>query len=269
MKRILSLILVFLCLLTGFSAFGDVVFAPESDFYDGHRDECIEIERNFYSNGKRGYISLHSAPESSVCGYLTNAVKLRIFCTYKDWGMISRVDGNLQREGEWVRMSELYLIYDELSFREEFADRITAGEPLTLPESISAFYVYTYPGSKDPHLFTMGAPELQSTARFTDSEGRIWGRVTYYMGIRNQWICFSDPASIIPPFGGDPNLSLIESKDPPPEEPPLDEIPEESPLITPEAVPKHLPINLIALCLVAGAVIAAVVLIAICYKKEK
>ena len=268
MKRIFSLTLAILLFLAGFSAFGDVVFAPPSDFYETHRKECATVERNYYANGKEGYINLHEEPKGAVCGYLTNATKVHIFCTYEEWGMISYVDGTPQQKEKWVSMKDLYLIYDEQSFREEHADQITNGEPLTLSEDLPYFYVYTYPGAENPSSISYISPEMQATARYTDPEGRIWGRIAYFQGIRNEWICFSDPTALIEPFGGDPDLSQIEGAEEKTDEP----FSEESPLVEPEEVPEKLPVNpllYLAVALVAVAVIAAVLLLLFCYKKER
>ncbi len=209
MKRILSLVIATLFLLQGFAAFGDVVWAPESDFYESHKTACSHVGGDYYSNGEKGYIALYKKPDGTLVDYLRNAQKLHIFCTYEDWGMVSVINGTSQLTGKWVKMSDLYRIYDDSSFCEEFADEITQ-EILSLPAETEKIFIYQYPGAKDPDPYTGEITELKATSRYTDAEGRIWGRVDYYRGIRGEWICFSSPDKVIEPFGGDPNMEKFE-----------------------------------------------------------
>lgn len=213
MKRILSLLIAVLLLLNGFSAFGDVVFAPESEFYDQHHTECERIERDYYSNGKEGYIALYKKPNGTVTDYLRNAQKLHIFCTYKDWGMISYMNGTRQVTDKWVKMSELYLIYDDEAFLEEHQNEFYKSvlELKSADLEDKGIHIYKYPGSREHWEYTMREDELiQLTYHYKDSEDRSWGRINYHYGIRGSWICFSEPNQVIDPFGGDPNLEAFE-----------------------------------------------------------
>lgn len=331
MKRILSLFITILLLLNGFAAFGDVVFAPESEFYDQHRKECTNVERDYYSNGKEGYIALYKKPDGAITSYLRNAQKLHIFCTYKDWGMVSYIGGYSQEVENWVKMSDLYLIYDDKAFLEdhqnEFYKSILELKSADLEDKV--IHIYKYPGSREHWEYTMQDDELiQLTYHYKDSEDRSWGRINYHYGIRGSWICFSKPNQLVAPFGIDPNLKTfeeysIEIELPEVEQPkeeqsapeipihddviftpdegldqPLPDIPpdeaEDSDLKKPETDiapdstvddpieteqqvfvpedPPHAPLDplwIVAIALVAAAVIAATVLILVCYKRKE
>lgn len=213
MKRILSLFIAILFLLNGFAAFGDVIFAPESEFYEQHRKECTYVDRDYYANGEKGYIALYKNPESPIVAYHRNAQRLRIVYTYKDWGMVSRIGGYSQEVEKWVKMSDLYLIYDDEAFLEEhqneFYKSVLELKSADLEDKV--IHIYKYPGSREHWEYTMRDDELiQLTYHYKDAEGRSWGRVGYHYGIRSSWICFSDPNKIIEPFGGDPNLKTFE-----------------------------------------------------------
>ena len=320
MKRVLSLIMAILFLLQGFSAFGDVVFAPESEFYDQHRKECTRVERNYYTNGEKGYIALYKKPNGPVVKYLTNAQKLHIFCTYQGWGMISYLNGVEQEIDRWVKMSELYLIYDEKSFQEEHQDEFykTALELKANEMETKKIYVYEYPGAKDPWDYTLRDDEtIMLGSHYIDPEGRSWGRVDYHYGIRGEWICFSNPDKVIEPFGGDPNIEkfqkysanipFLESDEPTNDneiEEPVPDVPDTekddtvvsapesgnidndevyetedtilesttNQVFLPEDPPHRVPMDplvIMAIVLVTAAVITAVVLIIVCYKRKE
>ncbi len=273
MKRIFSFLIATLFLLHGSAVFADVVFAPESEFLENHLRDCVYEDRDYYTNGQKGYIGLYTRPNGILTEYITNAEKLHIVYTYKGWGMVSYINENPQTEEKWAKLEELYVIYDEKSFCEEHEEdfskthfELTAeeGEPKTI-------YVYDYPGAENPRPFTLTGDTLNLTNGYKDPEGRSWGKVFYYQGLRDSWVCVSQPDTIIPAFGGDPDLSLLPAKPIPYEEiPDTPTVPEsdETPFIEPEEPPAQLPMELLAIGLVAAAVLTAGVLIVVCYKKN-
>lgn len=274
MRRILAILLTALFLFSGLTAFADVVYSPpETDFYQEHEGECKTVERNYYTNGTDGYISIRERPHGTIMQYVPNGEKVRIFCSYDEHGMVTYLNGKELEKPGWVLLSELYLIYDERSFTEEHGGEffksvnyLTAEQdaPLTLR-------IYDYPGAPDSWEYQLVNDTLTLTYEYADPEGRRWAKITYYKGIKNSWVCLSDPDAIIPPFGGDPNLPLIESVETP-EPMPDESVSTDSPFIDPVDPPERLPVNpllYLAIGLVILAVAGAVVLIMICYKRKE
>ncbi|MBQ8893764.1 MAG: hypothetical protein IJ043_05070 [Clostridia bacterium] len=265
MKKLFILVL---CLLLAVPAYADVAYEPPiTDFYEKNRALCTNVERLYYTNGQEGYITLQKAPDGLKTRYITNGEKVEVFCTYEDWGMVTFLNGTELDTPGWVPMSELYLIYDGISFEEEYSHRFGSySGTLTLPEGEEGFYVYEYPGAPDPYEYTFKEedPDYGFQESFTDSEGRLWAFIRYYRGLRDKWVCIDDPCSIIQPFGGDPNLALIEAETPSQRE--------ESPVIVPAEEPPAVvfnPMPVVAVALVAAAITAAIVLLAVCYRKKK
>lgn len=272
MKKSAAFLTVVFILLVNLSAYADVAYEPpQTDFYDLHKAECVRIEREYYSNGEKGYIALCKEPEGRPIAYIPNAEVLWVFCTYNDWAMVPRHQGN---EPGWVKMSELYLIYDERSFCEEHEDEFskTYYELSAEADETKKVYIYSYPGAKSPRLYELTNDTLGLGTAYTDPEGRIWGKVFYHYGIRNSWVCYSQPETVVPSFGGDPNLSLLPTKPIPYEEiPDTPNVPEadETPFFEPVEPPARPidPLVFVAIGLVAVAVLTAGVLIIICYKR--
>lgn len=274
MKRILTILLTALFLFAGLTAFADMVYSPpETDFYQEHERECTAVERNYYTNGTAGYISIRERPHGAIMQYVPNGEKVRIFCSYKEHGMITYLNGKQLETPGWVLLSELYLIYDERSFTEEHGgeffksvNHLTARQdaPLT-------FRIYDYPGAPDSWEYQLENDTLTLTYEYADPEGRRWAKITYYKGIKNSWVCLSNPDAIIQPFGGDPHLPLIEAVETPepmPDEFKTPDSPFIDPVDPPDRVPVH-PLLYLAIGLVILAVSGAVVLIVICYKRKQ
>lgn len=290
-----KLIAILLCLLVGFPAAADIAYEPPfSSFYEKVQDDTQRVERDYYTNGQKGYIALRKAPDGSITRYVTNAKKVHVFCFYKDWAMITHLDGQELSTPCWVEQSALYLIYDEQSFREEYAHEIENGSAtLILPEGCEFIYIYAYPGAAEPFDYSYLSEEdpIVCAGRYTDPEGRLWGRISYYRGIRRKWVCLDEPNQIIPPFGGDPNLALIEAaaipeadqpmqeetpdleSELPPDmpDPEVEQTPAISPIIPAEKPPAFVlnPLPWLAVGLVALAIGAAVVLLILCYKRKE
>ncbi len=286
MKRICAFCFTILFLLTGFAAYGDVAYEPpETNFYSYHKQECTKVERYYYTNGTEGYVSLHQAPNNKIMQYITNAQRVKVFCTYEDWGMVTHHNNTELSTPGWVRLSELYLIYDGQSFLEDHrGDFSISDQVLALTEENPGIYIYTYPGAKEPWVFKGNEGELDFFMEYTDQEGRIWGQISYYKGIRNSWVCISDPYTIVKPFGGDPKLAQFEAREVQEEHIPLpdDDAEKESiedtvtqdhlGIYSPEEPPARPPLDPllpIAIGLVILAVAGAVVLIVVCYKKKQ
>ncbi len=201
MKHIRKLlILVTACLfllLPAMPAAADIIVEPNNMFYKLHSDDCTHAPRYYLLNSTEGHVYLYKSPHSSITveGY-PNGTEVYIPYLYTDpddgsvWG--------LYNEQGWFLMSELSLIYDSQSFREEHADALTpyveGSFPLELDETKEIVF-WAYPGGKmsykqaDPHL-TEGIYDT-----YTDEYGNTWGYIGYHYGRRNVWVCLNDPFS--------------------------------------------------------------------------
>ena len=100
----------------------------------------------------------------------------------------------------WAPMDYLELVYDGISFEEEYGDRFAAEEGSVGEEYMGkTIYFWQYPGSDvsidiqlqtDPDGYL---PEYHTT--YLDKDGNLWGRCSYYMGIKGYWIYLNAPTA--------------------------------------------------------------------------
>ena len=212
MKRLFSILLA---LLAAFAlaapAFADIMWEPDNNsFYDRHRNQCEYENRSYYANGKDGFVTLWDAPSGSmVRAQFENGEKLRVYFIYKDsWALIAYWTDGEETSG-WVPMSDLALVYDYISFEEEYADRITAynGEFADYAGDAETVNFYEYPGAEginhswdtsgEWHVLDnlTGKADGHSyiSSIFVDESGRTWGYVNYMYGHLNSWFCLDEP----------------------------------------------------------------------------
>ena len=213
MKRILTCLLVLaaLCALT-VPACADLLWEPrENHFYEQHRNDCKYEGRGYYANGAEGFVTLWDAPKGrTVLAQYENGEKLWVYYIYQDWGLIRRWEDGQELSG-WVPLADLSLVYDHISFAEEYAGQIRDynGEFANYSGDISCINFYEYPGapeikfSHDPEPKYMqnlldnltGAADDRSAIQsvFTDEDGRLWGYVDYLYGHLEAWFCLDEP----------------------------------------------------------------------------
>lgn len=204
MKKRLSLCLLSLLALLSLAvpARADVLIEPENSFYTRHRDECSVHQRSYYANGTDGFVTLWDAPGGTgVAAQYENGETLYVYYLYQDWGCVF-LDGD---SSGWVAMDQLEVIYDYISFQEEYGDRFRDydGEFAGYDGSADGIVFWPYPGAAEPELiWTYGGDILSNlTGRessaiskvFVDEAGLVWGYVGYLYGNRNFWICLDDP----------------------------------------------------------------------------
>ena len=211
MKRFLT---VTLTLTTLFAltapAFADLMWEPDNNsFYNRHRNQCEYENRSYYANGKEGFVTAWDAPDGSlVVDQYGNGEKLWIYYIYENWGLISRWDGGKETSG-WISLSDLSLVYDYISFEEEYADRITpySDEFADYNGDAEVVNFYEYPGapginqsweiSGEWHVLdnltgTADNPSYISSI-FVDENGLTWGFIVYMYGRLNSWFCLDEP----------------------------------------------------------------------------
>ena len=212
----------------------DVILEPPDSFYNKHRDECTYLNRRYYANGKKGYISLKSEPGSDreVAVYANGAI-INISFTYgkgaNEWGVIifDTEDKQYDQWGTgWVPMSELAIVYDTTAFEEDHKaqiyDAALNADSLFLKDEI---IFWTWPGSGEIAMKHSVPAEteqrdlelgwLSATRAYKDGEGREWGYISYFYSARGTWVCFGDSAnSEIPAFNAAPDPHLLPAADP-------------------------------------------------------
>ena len=228
MKRLFSSFLTLVMLLTlSAPAYADVMWEPNSNyFYDTHRDQCEYENRGYYANGKEGFITLWDAPNGgTVRAQFQNGERMWVYYIYRDrWALTAYWTDGEETSG-WVPLADLYLIYDHISFEEEYGDQFRdyQGEFASFDgEPGSYIQLWEYPGAWDEKETLELTPEFLDALRgteeqpsyiskiYTDEHGANWGYVAYMYGLRNFWICLDNPSCIMSsciPLTG----SLIES----------------------------------------------------------
>ena len=81
---------------------------------------------------------------------------------------------------------------DIRQFIEDHREEIFLGEEETLPAGEKAV-LWSYPCSGENQGILEPEEELTFSEFYKDSQERIWGNLGYYRGIRDRWICLSDP----------------------------------------------------------------------------
>ena len=200
MRRFYGILLAVLtAVLLTVPATADVLWEPEDAFYQAHTEDCTLLQRSFYTNGAAGYVNFYASPESSsVTGQMENGEKLYVYWQYEDWGYV-------EEEG-WVVLSDLQLIYDYLSFEEEYGDQFlpydveTCG-PLLDEWTGDTLALWPYPGAAEVSYVWQDAGDAMADLKeygfssiFVDEEGLTWGFCGYLYGNRNFWVCLDAPA---------------------------------------------------------------------------
>ena len=205
MKKWISLLFAALLALSlAVPAAADVIWEPEDAFYKKHADDCTLLQRSFYANGADGYINLYESPESAfVTGQLENGAQLYIDWQYEDWGYL---EGD---KSGWVPLGDLQIIYDYLSFAEEYGDEFLPYDaaqyrPLMETWAGDTLALWPYPGAAEAQNVWQGAADAMAELRqngfdniFVDEEGYTWGYRAYLYGNRNVWVCLDDPGDRI------------------------------------------------------------------------
>jgi len=217
-KVVFTLILAWLILLPAFSAFADVLVEPDNDFFNKNRRNIVQLDRSHYVNAPGGFAVMKEAP--GVRGEITRiengeTVFVNYTCLYNGefWGLTLGypVPEQGRSADGWIRMDDLLVLYDYISFAEEHFDEFYdyKGDFEEL-ERAGAAVLWPWPGAEAPvwkveQLDMSDIEYLQVSFAYTDESGREWGFVTYLYGSRNIWICLSDPVNPnIPAFNPAP-----------------------------------------------------------------
>lgn len=201
MKKWSYVLVYFTCfMLCSLSARADLIFEPSEDtFYDLHSSECEYIDRVYTANGPDGKVILYESPESDVeITTWENGHIAYISFIYTDqngtvWGIYN--NGDVTESG-WMPMEYMKVVYDSISFQEEYDAEITE-ELGSIEEDYQGetIYFWKYPGSQDMDFMTADEYVPQYDKVYVDEEGRRWGHINYYYGRKNVWICIDQPTA--------------------------------------------------------------------------
>ncbi len=194
MKRLFFLIGALIsCMFFAAPVQADVIFEPEDSFYQAHAADCEYVERQFTANGPEGKVIVYESPESpKVVDTWENGHKADISHTYEDrdgilWGV--------GRNGGWMPMEYMEVVYDNISFMEEHAAEIQGQSGVLDGKVGEAFYFWKYPGSEVAYKASIEENPPSYEQVYTDSQGRQWAYVVYYYGDKDVWICIDQPAA--------------------------------------------------------------------------
>lgn len=184
------------CALCPLSVRADVIWEPEDSFYDEHASECHHVNRLFTANGPDGIVIVYKSPEiPEVVDTWENGRKVSILFTYEDGdGILWGVYDNYKGKCGWVPMDYMEVVYDSISFREEYASEILKQNGQIDDKYIGAeVFFWSYPGGDIYISQTLSDHTPEYHATFVDEDGNLWGNIGYYYGIRDRWICIARP----------------------------------------------------------------------------
>ena len=183
------------------AVYADVIAMPHrNSFFNDHVEECVYVDRNYTVNDT---VAVFSSPDhQKILGHIEADSIINISHVYTapdgtQWG-ISLTDG--YTDGVWMLMSKLTVVYDYISFEEQYGHTFTAYDASkhVLPEG--AICLSTYPNSGVVARYS-GQPDdseyIASVIKgidkvYTDEAGISWGFISYYYGVRNTWVAFAD-----------------------------------------------------------------------------
>ncbi|MBQ8821294.1 MAG: hypothetical protein IJZ82_01495 [Lachnospiraceae bacterium] len=211
MKKILSCLAVMACfMLCVLKVKADVIWEPyEDDFYMENRESCEYINRNYTADGPDGKVIVYKSPENpTMVETWENGYTVHIYYVCNDeasnsWGIYENFETD---KSGWVPMAYMDVVYDYISFSEEFGESIVE-ENGTIPAEYAgkSIYCWSYPGAEKYIEIPMPEYEAdmpQYSKTFIDEAGRKWGYIGYFRGTRNKWVCLNsavaDAADLYP-----------------------------------------------------------------------
>lgn len=208
-KHLFCLTLAFVTALALTATAGaDLLWEPTDDlFFRTHN--CVYEDRSYYANGSEGFITLWDAPGgSTVRAQYRNGEKLWVGYTCKDWALISCREGRDELSG-WAPLSDLYLVYDHISFEEEYGDQFRDydGEFADYDgEAGEEFWLWEYPHAGEPKsvqkttrqmldalLGTSDMVPCCISKVYVDRNDWTWGFVEWLYSDRDFWILLDNP----------------------------------------------------------------------------
>lgn len=205
MKKLFVFGMTAIWLLNTMSVQADVIWEPRSEYYEEHASECVYNNRSYTAEGPNGVVKVYVSPENAtVVDIMENGTKVYISFTYVDddgieWGVVENYSD--ESKTGWVPMDYMEVVYDYISFSQEYAASIVE-ENGVLPEEYAGQTVkfWAYPSAWIPTDVTMPAeaadlPQYGKT--FVDEKGLKWGYIGYFYGMKNMWVCLDNPVGTL------------------------------------------------------------------------
>lgn len=199
MKKYWMLGMVLVWLLSAFSVKADLIWEPMGDaFYYEHASECEYTNRTYTTNGPEGKVIVYVSPEDATeVTALENERKVHIYYIYTDekggvWGNCDFSDAC-----GWIPMDYMEVVYDWISFEEDYGAVIENREGRLSEEYVGeTIYIWDYPGCPEGSEYSMQYLDMPAyDSVYMDEEGRRWGKIGYYYGWRDCWICLDAPTA--------------------------------------------------------------------------
>ncbi len=187
---------VLCCMLWALPVRADVIWEPQDSFYEKHSSECEYVGRTFTANGPDGEVILYESPVSGkVVDRWENGFTAYISFTYEDKG--GTVWGVYEEYGDqtgWMPMEYMDVVYDSISFEEEYAaDLMEQSGGLDKQYLGTSVWFWPYPGASEGYESKVQNDVPGYHRTYMDSQGRTWGKVGYYFGHKDFWICLDQP----------------------------------------------------------------------------
>lgn len=200
MKKLFYVLGTFICcMLFTLRVQADIMWEPDDAFYNRHASECTYINRVYTANGPDDVVIVYRSPESpQIVTRLQNGTQTYISHTYVDsdgilWGIYE--DSSHKKTG-WMPMDYMSVVYDSISFAEEFAaDIVTQDGVLDDAYLDKEIYLWKYPSAEEGYKMETNEYLPSYSSMFTDENGHIWGNVGYYYGMKNTWVCIDQPTA--------------------------------------------------------------------------
>lgn len=197
-KCLAGLLVLLACMSASLRAQADLIWEPQDSFYEKHAEECTYVNRFFEANGPDGKVILYQSPEMPIeKGSWENGYRAYISFIYTDsegieWGIY---DNDAKLSG-WVPMAYMEVVYDSISFKEEHSAEIVEqqGEVDSKYQG-EVIYLWKYPGSEEGDTFEVKDYPPSYRGVYVDEEGRSWGCIGYYFGIKDKWVCLDQPTA--------------------------------------------------------------------------
>ncbi len=186
------------------------VWRPSEPFFVEHMEECITENREYYANGPNGQVIIYESPASSkLVGTMKNGEVVRVDYVFTNDAGVTW--GFCEFEGEfgWLPMPYMVVVYDYISFEEEYANQFKIeSDHVSSGDGSYDFYqeydglwrrmikFWSYPGSSDKLTLVLEKESSMTSLRyiktFIDEDGLKWGFVDYFAGKTiNRWVCLS------------------------------------------------------------------------------
>ena len=179
------------------TAFADVIWEPENDFYRSHQDECYRVEREYKANSMdEDGLKVYESPASNkVVAVVPNGEGFYVMYRYTDkagnvWGMNDYYNG-------WAPMDYLAEVYDGQAFEEEYGSEIaleTGDVDISSLTEDDCVYFFKYPGSEEYVTSNVMSDAPYYGYVYDDPEGHKWGYVNYYY-LASGWVCIDNPGA--------------------------------------------------------------------------